>query len=282
MSITIETDFLTFKIKEKDLSHPTIHNVLDFSMFKYFSNLLNYSINTDYFVLTVLRSTHWSITESSTNQLYESDLLNAIIDINLDESIPLDLDPSIDAYFSSVRLIIRIPKKKFDIFYEFNYEAFKPNGFNIHYYDINIDGNLVDLAEYTERGIDGLNKVNMYITADYKLIGIKDFSRNNAISEINNINDASINDASINDAYITAIYKGALTDSDSPLKNLELSLNIDNPASDQRVSLYDLVAYSDDKGLRISFNKYKCEISRTKGNYSIKTIIDKEATKIWA
>lgn len=275
MSITLKTEFLTFKIKEKDLSHPTIHNVLDFSMFKYFSNLLNYSITTDYFVLTVLRSTSWSITESNTNQLYESTLLNAIIGINSDESVPLDLDPSINAYFSSIRLKIRIPKNEFDIFYEFNYEAFTPNGFNIHYYDINIDGNLVDLADYTTREIGELNKVNMHLTDDYKLIGIENFSHNNLISGINNINDASINDANI-----TATYKGALTDSDSPLKNLELSLNIDNPAYDQKVSLYDLVAYSGDKGLKINFDKYKCEVNRTKNKCSIKTIIDKEATKI--
>lgn len=280
MSITLKTEFLTFKIKKKDLSHPTIHNILDFSMFKYFSNILNYNINADRFALTVSRSTPWSITESNTNQLYESALLNAIIGIDSNESVSLDLDPSINAYFSSIRLIIMIPKKKFDIFYEFNYVAFKPNGFNIHYYDINIDGNLVNLADYITREIGELNKVNMYLTDDYKLIGIEDFSHNNPISGINNINDASIDAASINDASITAIYKGALTDSDSPLKNLELSLNIDNPASDQKVSLYDLVAYSGDAGLKINFGKYKCEVNRTEGNYSIKTIIDKEATKI--
>ena len=161
----------------------------------------------------------------------------------------------IDFVYNLLRL--HIPVDKYDIVYKFNYELIESQHIDFEYYDIDIDGISDKINGYNMRAIFDPCRINMYFTSSYKIKGIHKF-----IHDYN----AKYNNTLKNGHYIVS---GNLTDPDCPLHSLYLAINTYNPASDQKISLYDLVAHNTDySDLTLSFERYKCQVYAERNKYS--------------
>lgn len=280
MSLTLETDYVTFCIYKKTEATPSIRGMFGFRLingkdaneisqkefrdFIYFEPAKHVCRDVSKLQLT---DTWWFLTESTdnTSSIHNSDLINTLLlsdGISVDIELPQeykDIDIYAHRFESEKHLSLEIPDKDYYIDYVLHDAKIEEHQLNVHYFNIEDNTGKSDLL-YNEFDnlFDDVNDMTntLKIKLDkekFKLVDIQEF-----------IDYYKLVKTSTNNQAFYIMNKGGLQffETLESLKTIVIQYNVFNPTSEEKISLYDLLRHSLNvsAGLGLEIGEYSIAI----------------------
>lgn len=259
MKLTLTTDFITLNIYDKKPNNQTICNDLCFNLEGGRSLELqtdelwhtplvsldkDITLSDELFHLEIFDSVgNWKLNvidddNPANNIEYTSQLLHTIVPTSymssstsvLKSIVTIEVNKDITASIVGRVLCIYAPVGLYDVYYEVNSKAIKESNLQLRYYGVSSPSDPDEFVLGTTRpgGIFD-TKVSEFILKNYRL------------GDIDTFMDTYKSDIrAINDKANTYHYYG----STQVLKSLFLCMNVDNPTSKQKISLFDIIKFT--------------------------------------
>lgn len=269
MSLVLTTDYVTFYIHKKNDKHPVISHKFGFRLISGESTLdINYSRYEQFLsygsIVVTIGEIPWTLTDTDDKDVcYSSYLLKTIIPDNMIDGDRYKIDlPETLENIVSIRMFndfdlgkflgVTLLDSDYTIDYELHKDKIKEQGLNIDY-ESNVkdkeeekkevdwvdgwdDGMCVDMMPFYQPDFVELKPLNIKLdSAEFTFTGIHEFINKHSISNTGN-SKTEIYEIDVNDNTFDTVI--------DTLKFICIQYNISNPTPDQKISLYDLIAYS--------------------------------------